>query len=127
MVERGHIPVRTCVVCGGKKTKTALLRTALPTRERLVVLDRTQCMSGRGAYVCPECLPRLRFTKRVRKAFRDEALGLSEQIQRQLSVNGGKEASGTLGNEARRHPIHEGASEEGKGEIGSHLDSTVPH
>jgi uncharacterized protein len=127
LVERGHIPVRTCVVCGGKSAKTALLRTALTARERLVVLDRTQCMSGRGAYVCPECLPRLRFTKRVRKAFRDGALGLSEQIQQQLTLDHKGHALGMPGDEARRHPIHEDVSGEGKGEIGSHLDSTVPH
>jgi predicted RNA-binding protein YlxR (DUF448 family) len=78
------VAIRTCLVCGGKKPKAALLRVALDRKLKQIVLDRRQHMEGRGAYVCHECLPRLRFNKRVEKAFRNEAKGLSEDILQQL-------------------------------------------
>lgn len=78
---KDHTPIRTCVVCGQKKTKSALLRMALDCREKgPIVLDRRQVREGRGAYVCPGCLPRLRFTRRVQKAFRNRANGLADEI-----------------------------------------------
>ncbi|NLJ28608.1 MAG: YlxR family protein [Deltaproteobacteria bacterium] len=82
MLRRGHLPIRTCVVCGRKEPKFALLRMALDFEEKkFIVLDRDQCLEGRGAYVCPGCLPRLRFTKRVQKAFRNKAKGLAQDIR----------------------------------------------
>lgn len=65
--DRGHVPIRTCVVCGDRKPKNELLRAALKSEERSIVLDRDQNLGGRGAYVCPDCLPRMRFTKRFRR------------------------------------------------------------
>ena len=72
--------MRTCLVCGNKNAKFALLRVALSPVERTVVLDRKQRLEGRGAYVCQGCLPNLRYTKRVQRAFRNEAKGLSESL-----------------------------------------------
>ena len=78
---KDHTPIRTCVVCGQKKTKSTLLRMALDCREKgPIVLDLQQVREGRGAYVCPGCLPRLRFTRRVQKAFRNRANGLADEI-----------------------------------------------
>jgi predicted RNA-binding protein YlxR (DUF448 family) len=79
-----HDPVRTCVVCGSRKCKTDLFRLARASDSGLIILDPRRRLPGRGAYVCPECLPRLRFHKRVQKAFRNEAKGLSEDILLQL-------------------------------------------
>jgi uncharacterized protein len=79
--EKGHTPMRTCLVCGKKHAKSALLRVAL-SPEGIVVLDRDQRLEGRGAYVCQGCRPRLRYTKRVQKAFRNEAKGMAEDIGR---------------------------------------------
>ena len=73
---RGHIPIRSCVVCGRRDAAGALLRMALDPETRCIVLDRGRCLPGRGAHVCPECLPRLQLNKKVRKAFRDKAEGL---------------------------------------------------
>ncbi|NSW86052.1 MAG: DUF448 domain-containing protein [Syntrophobacteraceae bacterium] len=78
--DRGHVPIRTCVVCGDRKPKNELLRAALKSEERSIVLDRDQNLGGRGAYVCPDCLPRMRFTKRVQKAFRYKAERLDPEI-----------------------------------------------
>jgi predicted RNA-binding protein YlxR (DUF448 family) len=79
-VNRGHVPIRTCLVCGRKNSKSALLRLAVAPVDRVIFMDREQRLEGRGAYVCQGCLPRLRFTKRVQKAFRNEATGLAQNI-----------------------------------------------
>ncbi len=86
-VSRGHVPVRTCVVCGRKHPRSVLLRLALDREERHVVYDRRRCMPGRGAYVCRECLPRLRLDRRLRKAFRNEVKGITKDIIESASGN----------------------------------------
>jgi len=50
------VPIRSCIVCGTKKEKEALLRITL--KDGRPVLDRERRMGGRGAYLCPrrECL-----------------------------------------------------------------------
>jgi uncharacterized protein len=77
-----HLPLRTCLVCGKKNAKSALLRIALSPLEKTLVLDRQQRMEGRGAYSCQDCLPRLSYSKRIQKAFRNKAKGLAEGIGR---------------------------------------------
>lgn len=80
MAPEGHIPMRTCLVCGMKNAKSVLLRIALSPEEGTIVLDREQRLNGRGAYVCQACRPRLRYNKRVQKAFRNEAKGMAKDI-----------------------------------------------
>lgn len=82
MAHSVHIPLRTCLVCGKKDAKLALLRIALSPLDATLVLDSKQRMEGRGAYCCPGCLPRLSYSKRVQKAFRNRAMGLAEGIGR---------------------------------------------
>jgi len=74
-----HIAIRTCLVCNRKSPKHALLRLAL--RGPNIAADPGQSMDGRGAYVCPkpDCLHRLRFDKRMQRAFRGKARGLSQK------------------------------------------------
>lgn len=79
MTERGSTPARTCVVCNGRKPKPSLLRMALDCESACIVMDLRQRLPGRGAYVCPGCLPELKFTKRVQRAFRNRARGLAAQ------------------------------------------------
>lgn len=81
----GHIPVRTCVVCGSKKHQSDLLRLVLD-KEKYITVDRHLCMEGRGAYACPGCLPRLRMANRLKKAFRHQARGIAKNILQQSSV-----------------------------------------
>ena len=47
-----HIPIRTCVACGAKEGKRALVRV-VRTPEGRVEVDPTGKRPGRGAYLCP--------------------------------------------------------------------------
>lgn len=48
-----HIPMRTCVGCGGISPKKALLRLVLTTENGLK-FDPTGKFPGRGFYICPK-------------------------------------------------------------------------
>lgn len=47
-----HIPVRTCVACRKKASKSDMIRVVLDDDEAKI--DQKQKLSGRGAYVCSE-------------------------------------------------------------------------
>ena len=66
---RGHIPVRTCICCGAKREKKALIRLVLD-ENGLVVRDHQG--KGRGAYTCRDekCLSALKTGKGLSRAFR---------------------------------------------------------
>ncbi|MFO7739025.1 MAG: YlxR family protein [Desulfatiglandaceae bacterium] len=68
---KGHIPVRTCVSCGEKRSKTDLIRLALDVKGE-VVRDDAAGVPGRGAYVCPvkDCWENLDKGGRLSRAFR---------------------------------------------------------
>lgn len=67
-------PQRTCLGCGARRDKSALLR--LVQREGRLIIDRAQVLPGRGGYCCPrpECAARLKRLKedRLRRVFRSE-------------------------------------------------------
>lgn len=69
--------MRTCVACGSRRPKAELLRLTLDLKNRIIG-DPRQRSQGRGAYVCFSCVDSLRFSRRVRKAFRNKAEGLSQ-------------------------------------------------
>jgi hypothetical protein len=50
-LSRGHIPLRTCVVCNAKADKRDLIRL-VRTQSGRVEIDTTNRISGRGAYLC---------------------------------------------------------------------------
>jgi predicted RNA-binding protein YlxR (DUF448 family) len=50
-VSRGHIPLRTCVLCGVKSDKRDLVRL-VRTQSGRVEVDNTNKVQGRGAYLC---------------------------------------------------------------------------
>jgi predicted RNA-binding protein YlxR (DUF448 family) len=79
MTER-RAPVRTCLVCMGKKPKRDLVRLVIDRETGCVKADPAQRMEGRGAYCCPGCLPKLRLDRRTAKAFRGAARCLSEGL-----------------------------------------------
>ena len=68
---KGHVPIRTCIVCRKKKDKRDLIRLVLDS-EGWVVVDASGCAAGRGAYVCrnKECWASLQNRKLLAKAFR---------------------------------------------------------
>ncbi|MGV8073083.1 MAG: YlxR family protein [Syntrophobacteraceae bacterium] len=80
MAQKCGAPIRSCVVCGKRRPKSDLVRLALEAQEKSIVLDYRKCMAGRGAYACSECLPRLCFSKRVQRAFRNKARMVAELI-----------------------------------------------
>lgn len=73
LVARGHVPVRTCLVCMRKRPKGELVRLGFDAATGAVVPDPRQRMEGRGGYACRECFQELRFNRRVQRAFRNEA------------------------------------------------------
>ena len=81
--KRGHIPIRTCLVCMRKKPKSELLRLGLDADSGRVCADISGRMKGRGGYTCRECLPGLRLNRRVQRAFRNRAkeLWLAQDLQ----------------------------------------------
>ena len=70
---KGHIPIRTCISCGVKRSKNELIRLVLDV-QGLVVRDDFNKRQGRGAYVCPRksCWESLRSRKLLNRAFRKE-------------------------------------------------------
>jgi predicted RNA-binding protein YlxR (DUF448 family) len=79
---RDHVPVRTCISCGTKQSKRALLRLALDD-EGYVVRDELMERPGRGAYVCrsESCL------KRMPKGRLERALRVKKALMRQSPVS----------------------------------------
>jgi predicted RNA-binding protein YlxR (DUF448 family) len=68
---KGHIPVRTCVSCGAKRSKKEMIRFVLGQDKRLV-RDDSGRRAGRGAYACrvSSCIERLMNRRRFEKVFR---------------------------------------------------------
>jgi hypothetical protein len=68
---KGHVPVRTCLSCGAKRSKYELIRLGL-TPENLLVRDNHGAWQGRGAYVCKNknCREKLKHNKQLGRRFR---------------------------------------------------------
>ena len=63
-----HIPERMCIACRSMKPKNELLRIVKNGGD--VVLDISQRLEGRGAYICPsvECLQRAQKQQQLDRA-----------------------------------------------------------
>jgi len=59
-VHKGHVPLRTCLICRKKKEKKTLIRLTVQA-DGSMTRDPKQRAAGRGYYVCddPFCLERL--------------------------------------------------------------------
>ena len=70
---KGHIPIRTCISCGAKKSKDSLIRLIVGEEAKLI-RDHRGKRAGRGAYVCKSrsCQEHLSKNKRLNKAFRSK-------------------------------------------------------
>jgi len=55
MVEKGHVPIRTCVGCRSKRKKEEMLRF-VHTPEGIVFVRAKKGVHGRGFYLCPDIL-----------------------------------------------------------------------
>jgi len=47
-----HIPIRTCIGCGIKKSKRQLARI-VRKNDNSIIVDESGKSPGRGAYICP--------------------------------------------------------------------------
>jgi predicted RNA-binding protein YlxR (DUF448 family) len=68
---KGHIPMRTCLSCGAKRSKGELTRLGLTPENRLV-RDNQGTWQGRGAYVCKNrsCWEKLSHNRHLGRRFR---------------------------------------------------------
>lgn len=88
-MKRGHIPVRTCLVCMRKRPKAELARLGLDAENGRILEDRRGKMTGRGGYACRECLPGLRLDRRIQRAFRNRAKEICVPEDRMCGVGSG--------------------------------------
>lgn len=72
---KGHIPIRTCISCGAKRSKNELIRLILNGKGH-VVRDDGRKRRGRGAYICQNesCQERLSKNKSLDRSFRSEKI-----------------------------------------------------
>lgn len=68
---KGHVPIRTCISCGAKKSKGDLIRLVVDAEGRLV-RDEAGNRPGRGGYICKEasCRQSLSRKKGLERRFR---------------------------------------------------------
>lgn len=68
---KGHVPVRTCVSCGAKRSKKEMIRFVLG-QDKQLVRDDSGRRAGRGAYACrvSSCIETLMNRRRFEKLFR---------------------------------------------------------
>lgn len=66
------VPERTCIGCGEKKEKQALIRIVHAPDDSFFI-DVTGRKNGRGAYICknPECLEKAFRRKALERSFRE--------------------------------------------------------
>jgi predicted RNA-binding protein YlxR (DUF448 family) len=77
-------PTRTCIGCGEKKPKGALVRLVLDDGGQ-PLLDRSQRQKGRGAYLCGAgCLKSALKRKAFGRAFRGKAALDPAQVEAAL-------------------------------------------
>ena len=70
---KGHVPIRTCISCGEKRSKHELNRLVVNGKGQ-VIRDDEGKRHGRGAYVCKTeyCREQLSKNKRMKRRFRSE-------------------------------------------------------
>ena len=71
--EKRHIPIRTCVSCGARRSKNELVRMVMDD-QGFVIRDNSGKGQGRGAYICSNksCGERLGKGCRINRAFRKD-------------------------------------------------------
>ena len=76
------IPERTCLGCNEKKPKNELIRI-VKTNEKIICVDITGKMNGRGTYICKDesCLDKLIKSKRLNKVFETN---ISDEIYEEI-------------------------------------------
>lgn len=78
MLMEKNVPLRMCVACRNKRTKTELLRVVRQKETGKIFIDETKKADGRGAYLCrhAECLRLARKKKGFERSFKCKVSGL---------------------------------------------------
>lgn len=81
---KGHVPIRTCMSCGEKRSKRVLIRLVV-NREGQLIRDDKGAVHGRGGYVCrsKSCREQLLKNRRLGRRFR---IGKSIRISADLAI-----------------------------------------
>ena len=68
-MNRGHTPVRMCIICRERFPKSDITRYTLPAEGGMPEPDPAQKKPGRGMYVCssPECQSKFMAAARKRR------------------------------------------------------------
>lgn len=68
---KGHVPIRTCMSCGEKRSKRELIRLVV-NKEGQLIRDDKGAFNGRGGYVCKtqSCREQLLKNRRLGRRFR---------------------------------------------------------
>jgi len=76
-------PMRMCIGCGERKTKSELIRVVYNKNDKRITVDLKGKMPGRGAYLCPdrECLLKARKKNSLARALKTV---ISDEIYDQL-------------------------------------------
>ncbi len=83
MKRKAHVPIRTCIICGKKRTKCELVRMVL-NEQGEIREDPEKKATGRGAYLCSraECRGRLKTHRKLNRVFRTEGpLQLARELR----------------------------------------------
>ena len=86
-----HVPMRRCVLCRTSLPQAGLLRFVLGAGEYR--FDERRRLGGRGTWICRDCARAYATTaataendKRLRSAFRGQALNMRELLQEALAA-----------------------------------------
>ena len=80
--KKGHVPIRTCVICRSKKAKIELIRLVLDKDNRIII-DEFRKKEGRGIYLCDDgsCGERFLKNKGLNRFFRtDNAVSIGFEL-----------------------------------------------
>ncbi|MDA8407411.1 MAG: DUF448 domain-containing protein [Deltaproteobacteria bacterium] len=72
-MNRGHIPIRTCVGCRSRRPAIEMIRMQAQDKT-LILADKKTNFSGRACYICPlaKCAEKALKKGRLEKALRTE-------------------------------------------------------
>ncbi len=79
---KGHVPIRTCISCGAKRSKRELVRLVANGGGQIIRDDEGK-RHGRGMYVCKSesCREQLSKNKRIMRRFKTEkAIAISSDM-----------------------------------------------
>ena len=77
-----HVSIRTCIACGGKRTKGEIIRIVRGADGSLKI-DELRRMHGRGCYVCPnsDSFDGKKISDKIRRALKLEKVVQADFVE----------------------------------------------